>query len=163
MASYHITDNGPRACSTTPDRCPYGREGGDHFDNVAEAQVSYEHIMENKHGLFGLVEARGRKQTDLFRLYERMDRLHRDPERAKQIVRIANYSRSAPSKENSGAFLPSGRTRGYDRMRKNHPGRRISKMATRDGRQLFEGAGQTPENVIRIKGYLTNRPKAKAS
>lgn len=163
MASYHITDNGPRACTTTPDRCPYGRDGGDHFDNVAEAQVNYENIMEKKHGLFGLAEARGRKQTDLYRLYENMDKVHRDPERVKKVVRIVNFSRSAPSKENSGAFLPSGRTRGYDRMRKNHPGRRVSKMATKDGRQLFSGAGKTPENIVRIHSYLTNRPTVRVS
>lgn len=162
MASYHITDNGPRACSTTPDRCPYGREGGEHFDNVAEAQTSYEHIMEEKHGLFGLVEARGRKQTDLFRLYENMDRVHRDSERSRQVVRIANYSRSAPSKENGGSFLPSGRTRGYDRMKRNHPGKRVSRMAVRNGEQLFESVGETPQHLIQLQGYRTNEAKKAA-
>lgn len=155
MASYHITDDGPRACSTTPDRCPYGREGGEHFDNVAEAQGSYERIMEARFGLEGQAKASKNRGAELYRLYDKLDRLERDNERYRRIAQVAAYSRSAPSKNPRVPYMPSGRSRGYDRMKKSHLGRRVSKMAIRGGRELFKAAGPTPRNLIKLHGYLT--------
>lgn len=48
MASYHITDNGPKPCSTTPDKCPITKETGDvHYSNKEEAQSAYEKKMDH--------------------------------------------------------------------------------------------------------------------
>jgi len=157
MASYHITDDGPRACSTTPDRCPYGRAGGDHFDNVAEAQGSYEASMEAKHGFAGITRATLNRQTQEYRLYEQMDIA--ESESARRISSVANYSRSAPSKQPRVPFGPSGRSKGYDRMRRGLPGRRVSKMAVRGGKELFGELSVPPANVIRIRSSLTRSPE----
>lgn len=159
MASYHITDDGPRACSTTPDRCPYGREGGDHFDNVAEAQVSYERIMEKEHGFEGASRARENRKSESYRLYAQMERAQRGSERFKQIATVARYSRSAPSKQPRITYGPSGRSKGYDRMKQGLPGRRVAKMANRGGRELFSRLEATPANIIRIRSSLTRRPE----
>lgn len=155
MASYHLSDDGPRACSTTPDRCPYGKAGGEHFDNVAEAQLSFEKIMEAKHGNFGLAQAAKNRQSEVYRLYDKLDRIERDSEIYRRIAAVASYSRSAPSKNPRTPYSPSGRSKGYDRMRKNHPGRRISKLAVRNGKKLFQSVGPTPKNIIKLHRYLT--------
>lgn len=155
MASYHITDDGPRACSTTPDRCPYGRSGGDHFDNVADAQQSFEHIMEEKFGAVASSQAKQNRESDIYRLYDRLDRVERDNENYRRIAQVASYSRSAPSKNPRIPYKPSGRSKGYDRMRRGNPGRRISKMAVRNGKQLFTAAEQTPDSVLRIQSHFT--------
>ena len=155
MASYHITDNGPRACSTTPDRCPYGKEGGEHFDNVAEAQVSYEKIMEERFGLEGQSRASANRSEELYRLYDKLDRVERDNANYRRIAQVAGYSRSAPSKNPRIPYSPSGRSKGYDRMKKSHPGRRVSRMAVRGGKELFKAAGPTPKNIIKLHRYLT--------
>lgn len=154
MASYHITDDGPRACSTTPDRCPYGREGGEHFDNVAEAQGSYEKIMEIRYGLHGRTRASGNRAEDLYRLYDKLDRFERDNVNYKRIAQVAAYSRTAPSKNPRVPYRPNGRSKGYDRMKKSHLGRRVSKMAVRGGVELFKAIA-TPQNVIKLHSYLT--------
>ena len=155
MASYHITDDGPRACSTTPDRCPYGREGGEHFDNVAEAQVGYEKIMEARFGLEGATRAAANRGEELYRLHDKLDRLERDNANYKRIAQVANYSRIAPSKNPRLPYRPSGRSRGYDRMKKSHLGPRVSKMAVRRGQQLFASVGPTPRNIIKLHRLLT--------
>lgn len=154
MASYHITPNGPRACSTTPDRCRYAREdNSEHYDNVAEAQASYEKIMEAQHGLAGASSAAANRNTELYKLYDKFDRLERDNEKYKRIARIAAYSRSAPSKNPRAPYKSTGRGRGHERMRKVR--KSVSKMAVRGGRELFKSAGPTPKNIIAFHGYLT--------
>lgn len=155
MASYHITDDGPRACSTTPDRCPYGKAGGDHFDNVAEAQTNFETIMEAKHGLFGRVQAIDNRNTEIYKLYTQLERVERDSEIYKRIAQIASYARSAPSRQMGSPYTPSGRSPGYDRMRRSHPGKRISKLAVRGGKELFKSVGPTPRNIIKLHRYMT--------
>ena len=160
MASYHITDDGPRACTTTPDRCPYGREGGEHFDNVAEAQTSYEGIMEAKHGFEGVSRARENRSSETYRLY--VDLEVASAESFKKISGVARYSRSAPSKQPRVPFAPSGRSKGYDRMRRGFPGRRVSKMAVRNGQELFGRLETAPDNIIQIRSALTRRPEKAA-
>lgn len=155
MANYHITDDGPRACSTTPDRCPYGQAGGDHFNNVAEAQTNYEKTMEAKHGLVGLAISAKNRQNELYKLYEQMDQVQRDSDTYRKIAMISSYRQSSPIRGSARPYVPKGRSKGYDRMRRNHPGRRISRMATREGKELFKSVGPTPRNVIKLHGYLT--------
>lgn len=46
MPSYHITENGPKPCSTTPAKCPITKETGEkHYSNFDQAQSKYEHKM----------------------------------------------------------------------------------------------------------------------
>lgn len=46
MSSYHITENGAKPCSTTPERCPITKDTGDkHYSNFQEAQKEYENKM----------------------------------------------------------------------------------------------------------------------
>lgn len=153
MASYHITDDGPRACSTTPDRCPYGRAGGDHFDNVAEAQLSYESAMEEQHGFAGVSRARENRSTETYRIYQDLEVA--SAEHFRRISTVAGYSRSAPSKQPRIPFIPSGRSKGYDRMRRGFPGKRVSKMASRDGKELFGKLETAPDNILSIRSSLT--------
>lgn len=43
MANFHLTEQGPRLCSTTQERCPVTREtGGEHYDSMADAQGAFE-------------------------------------------------------------------------------------------------------------------------
>ncbi len=154
MASYHITPNGPRACSTTPDRCLYSREeNAEHYDNVAEAQASYEKIMEAKHGLAGVSRAASNRETDLYGLYEKLDSLERDNEQFKKIARLAAYSRAAPSKNPRAPHRNTGRGRGHERMRRVR--KSVSTMAVRGGKELFKSVGPTPKNIVALHGYLT--------
>ena len=157
MASYHITDNGPRACSTTPDNCPYAKEGGEHFDNVAEAQVSYEGIMEAKHGFEGVSRAKANRQSETYRIYVDLERA--SAESSKRISTVARYGRSAPSKQPRTPLAPSGRSKGYDRMRRGFPGKRVSKMAVRNGKELFGRLETAPDNIIQIRSSLTRTPE----
>lgn len=48
MASYHINPEtgNPGICRTTPDRCPYGKEGALHYDSKEEARAAYEETQE---------------------------------------------------------------------------------------------------------------------
>lgn len=155
MANYHTTDNGPRVCSTTPDRCLYGRAGAEHFDNIGDAQTHYEKIMEKKYGDAGLAQAARGRRTLRYKLYSKLDQVQRDSEAHRKMAAVARYRRAAPSRSASAPYKPKGRSKGYDRMRKSHPGRRVAKIAARGGKQLFESAGPTPKNVIRLHGYLT--------
>lgn len=46
MPSYHITENGPKPCSTTPNKCPITKETGeDHYSDFDKAQSQYEKKM----------------------------------------------------------------------------------------------------------------------
>lgn len=45
---YHLTDDGPKKCSTTPDRCPITKESGDeHYSSFSVAQDAYEKSNQN--------------------------------------------------------------------------------------------------------------------
>ena len=158
MASYHITDDGPRACTTTPDRCPYGKAGGPHFDNVAEAQLDYEQTMEKSHGFEGMTRAQSNRQSETYRIYVDLERA--SAESAKRISVVARYGRSAPSKQPRRRFGPSGRSKGYDRMRRGLPGKRVSKMANRNGKELFGRLDTAPDNIIQIRSSLTRAPES---
>lgn len=155
MASYHITDNGPRPCSTTPDKCPYGREGGEHYDNIAEAQTHFEKDMESKHGLLGLAVAAKNRRTEEYSLYQKMERLEQNNEAYKKVISMIKYTRSAPSKNTSSQSYTNGRSKARNRMKSNFSKNRISRMASRGGRQLFKTVGPTPGNVIKLHKYLT--------
>jgi len=40
---FHVTEDGPKKCSTTPDKCPITRDtDGDHYQDFSEAQSVYE-------------------------------------------------------------------------------------------------------------------------
>lgn len=155
MASYHITDNGPRPCSTTPDRCPYGRAGGEHYDNIAEAQNNFEQIMEKQHGLIGLAVAAKNRQSEPYKLYGKMEKLEADSEKYKKIAQMLSYTQNAPSKLNLPQYKPTGRGKSHERMRRKNVGRTIAKTINRNGRQLMKSTGPTPHNLIRLHGYLT--------
>lgn len=155
MASYHITDNGPRPCTTTPDRCPYGREGGEHYDNIAEAQGNFEQIMEKKHGLIGLAVAAKNRQSEPYRLYNKMDSLERDTEKYKKVIQILSYNRNAPSKANIPQYRPTGRGKSHERMRRRSAGRTIARTLNRNGKQMMKRVGPTPHNIIKLHQYLT--------
>lgn len=155
MASYHLTPTGPRACSTTPDRCPYGRAGGEHFDNVADAQNSFEKTMEATHGLVGRATASKNRDTELYRLYSKLERLEKDNAAYKRIAQIASYKRHVPSRKSHKRYKPSGRSRVTERMRRAHPGRRVSRMITRGGKQMFKSVGPTPKSIVRLHRYMT--------
>lgn len=47
---FHITDDGPKKCSTTPDKCPVKKDGNavEHFNNKEDAYVAYEKQMNNQ-------------------------------------------------------------------------------------------------------------------
>jgi len=46
MVNYHLTDNGPKPCSTIPERCPITAKTGDpHYSTVEEATQAYEQSM----------------------------------------------------------------------------------------------------------------------
>lgn len=52
---YHISESGPKPCSTTPDRCPVTREtGGKHYDTLAEAYIARESDLDREYGPLGL-------------------------------------------------------------------------------------------------------------
>lgn len=41
---YHLTDDGPKKCSTTPDKCPIQKKNPDakHYENINDAYKAYE-------------------------------------------------------------------------------------------------------------------------
>lgn len=46
MPRYHNTDNGPKPCSTTPDRCPITKDTNEpHYNTIEKAQEHYEKKM----------------------------------------------------------------------------------------------------------------------
>lgn len=41
MPKFHITENGPAACTATIRECPYGASGGEHFESLPQAEESF--------------------------------------------------------------------------------------------------------------------------
>lgn len=55
MAFYHITENGAKLCSTTPEKCPITRKTGDqHFSDQKEADKEYEKRMKKNYPISSL-------------------------------------------------------------------------------------------------------------
>ena len=50
MTKYHNTPNGPRICTAQIRECKYAENGGEHYDNFADAQKAYEDKMEETYG-----------------------------------------------------------------------------------------------------------------
>lgn len=50
MSKFHITDDGPKPCHDTTDRCPYAKAGDKHYSNEADARTAYESNMNARFG-----------------------------------------------------------------------------------------------------------------
>jgi hypothetical protein len=72
---YHITEDGPRRCKAVLGKCPYGKTGGKHFDNQADAQKEYEVQLVSQYGTMGASVAKNVDSSPLQRKYRSQDQL----------------------------------------------------------------------------------------
>lgn len=85
MAKFHITENGPAACTATVRECPYGASGGEHFESMAEAESSFAESL-------GGATPAVLKKTKTYA----PERLNAPPVTAERIQEILNSGRRIP-------------------------------------------------------------------
>lgn len=85
MAKFHITENGPAACSATVRECPYGASGGEHFESRSEAESSF---AESLGGTAPVALRKSKKFAP--------ERLDGPPVTAERIYEILNSDRKFP-------------------------------------------------------------------
>lgn len=166
MASYHISDQGPRICKASVGLCPYGKRGEPHFDDIQSAQTHYESDMATKHGLVGSSVSSKNKESDYFKFHNYLDRLEVKSPAVKTARDFAAYRRHAPTNRNvrrthAANSDRSAALRGNVRskMHRQGFGGQISKMATRGGKEIFKAVGSTPHNVKRFYRALDREVK----
>lgn len=63
--AYHLSPNGPSLCKAKKGRCPYGQNGENHFDSIAEAGEAFETRMREAFGGFeGVKKSQSQKQKE---------------------------------------------------------------------------------------------------
>lgn len=166
MASYHISEMGPRVCRASIMACPYELRGEPHFEDIQGAQDHYEKTMTEKYGVVGKTFSAKNKHSDYFKFHNYLDKVEVKSPAVKSVRDFAAYRRNAPTSRNlrKAAIAKSKSNGAYrgtvrSKMHRQGFGGQISRMAAKGGREVFKAVGPTPHNVKRFYKALDKEVK----